>query len=336
MTRRNRQSGDAAVKPKREGITSRKKAAPTSENETASSPEDLRRVFKDLEANQAMLEKQNVELRKTIAVLRENEIQTQCVIQGSPIPTFVINNDHKVIHWNKALEKISGISAGEVMGTRQHWRAFYEHERPCLADLLIRQDLEKIPRWYSGKYIPSALIPDAYEAIDFFPALGKSGKWLRFTAALIRDSYGNIVGAIETLEDVTAHKQAEFSLRESEQRYREIFNATSEAICIAEAPTGRILEVNEAMLSMYGYPGKEEALSLNIGDLSVNKAPYTEEAARKRLQAAVDGEPQQFEWLSKRKDKTIFPVEVTLRRSHIGGHDRVIAVVRDITNRHRV
>ena len=75
-----------------------------------------------------------------------------------------------------------------------------------MADLLVDSALEKIPHWYSGKYRPSELIEDAYEATDFFPDLGENGRWLRFTAAVIRDSKGELVGAVETLEDITEQK----------------------------------------------------------------------------------------------------------------------------------
>jgi len=134
----------------------------------------------------------------------ENERRLYSVIQGFSIPAFVIGKDHRVIYWNRALEKLSNISAKDVVGTNRHWRAFYAKERPCMADLLVDSALEKIPKWYSGKYCPSELIEDAYEATDFFPDLGDGGRWLRFTAAVIRDSKGELVGAVETLEDITA------------------------------------------------------------------------------------------------------------------------------------
>ena len=63
------------------------------------------------------------------------------------------------------------------------------------------------------KYRKSDLINDAYEVTDFFPDLGDSGRWLRFTAALIRDSQGELVGAVETLEDITEQKLAEDALK---------------------------------------------------------------------------------------------------------------------------
>jgi signal transduction histidine kinase/ActR/RegA family two-component response regulator len=144
--------------------------------------------------------------------LRESERRLHSIIDGSPIPAFVIGKDHRVLYWNRALEELSGINADKVIGTAEHWRAFYREERPCMADLLVDQSLEAIPQWYFEKYIKSRLLDDAYEATDFFPELGDAGKWLRFTAAVIRDSQGDLVGAIETLEDITERKQAEEEL----------------------------------------------------------------------------------------------------------------------------
>lgn len=146
-------------------------------------------------------------------------------IGGSPIPAFVIDRDHCLIYWNRALEELSKIRAEEVIGTNQQWRAFYSRQRPCLADLLVEGAVADIPQWYGKKYLKSPLIADAYEATDFFPELGESGRWLRFTAALLRDPQGPVLGAVETLEDITERKAAEAALlkahEELEARVRE-------------------------------------------------------------------------------------------------------------------
>ncbi|MCK7505168.1 MAG: hypothetical protein MZV70_14510 [Desulfobacterales bacterium] len=76
-----------------------------------------------------------------------------------------------------------------------------------MADLLVSREQEKISRWYAGKYIKSKLLDEAYEAIDYFPELGNQGKWLRFTAAIVRNAAGELIGAIETLEDITRRKK---------------------------------------------------------------------------------------------------------------------------------
>lgn len=141
--------------------------------------------------------------------LRESEQRLNTILQGSPIPAFVVGKNHKIIYWNKVLEELSGIKAEEAIGTNKHWRAFYSEERPCLADLLVDEAVEKASQWYEDKYIKSKLLDEAFEAIDFFSALGEKGKWLRFTAAAIRDSQGSLIGALETLEDITESQRAE-------------------------------------------------------------------------------------------------------------------------------
>ena len=83
---------------------------------------------------------------------------------------------------------------------------------PGMADLLVDESPEEIPKWYRSQYVQSKLIDEAYLGTDYFPALGEKGTWLRFTAAVIRDSGGKLIGAVETLEDITELKRAEEEL----------------------------------------------------------------------------------------------------------------------------
>lgn len=133
----------------------------------------------------------------------------QAIVDNSPIPQFVIDSNHKVRYWNRALEKYSGIPAAEMIGSKRQWKAFYHEERPTMADLLIDGAFDRVARLYEGKFSQSALISGAYVATDFFPTLGKNGTWLHFTAALLRDEQGIVIGAVETLEDITDLRQAE-------------------------------------------------------------------------------------------------------------------------------
>jgi two-component system sensor histidine kinase DegS len=136
------------------------------------------------------------------------------IVDGSAIPLFVINKDHIITHWNAAVEALSGLKKEEVIGKDDHWKAFYSEKRPSMADLIVEgASSREIEVYYRGKYKKSALIEDAYEAEDFFPHLGDKGKWLHFTASPIKDDYGKIIGAIETLEDITERKNLEENLR---------------------------------------------------------------------------------------------------------------------------
>ncbi len=134
------------------------------------------------------------------------------IIQSSPIPIFVISTDHKILHWNKALEELSGIKVDQVIGTDQQWRAFYASPRSCMADLILNDKIINSSILYSGEVAKSKLLKEAYEVTEFFPELGEKGKWFRITAAGLRDSRGNMFGAMETLEDITDQKTAEEEL----------------------------------------------------------------------------------------------------------------------------
>ncbi len=165
-----------------------------------------------------MEEERRTEFERTLRICEELfHPVIHGIMQGSPIPQFVIDKGHKVIYWNKALEKYSGIRANDIVGTDQHWRAFYKKKRPCMADLLVDDRVEDIPEWYDGKYSRSALLEGAYSAMDFFPELGENGKWLYFTAAAIK-SNGEIIAAVETLEDITERKRAEEQLQEAKRQ----------------------------------------------------------------------------------------------------------------------
>jgi signal transduction histidine kinase len=138
--------------------------------------------------------------------------------EGTPVATFVINTDHVITHWNKACEQTVGFSADEMVGTNNQWLGFYPRRRPVLADLIVFGGVgDMIANYYPDKYKPSTLIPGAFEAEDFFPNIGASGLWLHFTAAPLRDAQGQVVGAIETLEDVTERRVAENALRKAHE-----------------------------------------------------------------------------------------------------------------------
>ena len=142
--------------------------------------------------------------------LVESERTLSQIVQGSTIPTFVIDKDHVVTHWNRALERLTGTPAEQIVGTSRQSIPFYSQERPTMADVILDQiDENGIKKLYGKTWRKSALIEDAYEAEVFFPNLGESGKWCWFTAAPIKAPDGGIIGAIETLWDKTEDKLAE-------------------------------------------------------------------------------------------------------------------------------
>lgn len=220
-------------------------------------------------------EKQRI---KTEEILKEREQILQSIISGSPIPAFVIAKDHRLIYWNKALEELSRIPAQEVIGTRQHWRAFYLTERPCMADLMVDEALEKIPHWYAEKYVKSKLLNEAYEAVDFFPELGDQGKWLRFTAAVIRNSQGDLVGAIETLEDITKRKLAEQELLAAREKLETRVNERT--LELAKTNAALQAELTERLRTEQALKQTTDHLSFILESLPI--VSYTQSAEGQR------------------------------------------------------
>jgi PAS domain S-box-containing protein len=158
---------------------------------------------------EAERERNNKELVGKIAELRDSRQVMSQIINGSTIPTFVINQEHKITHWNKALEKLTGCAAGEMIGTDRQWMPFYEEQRPSMADVILDQIGEsQMQHLYGSKWRSSASIENGWEAEVFFPNLGNSGRWIWFTAAPIKSPAGEIIGAIETLWDKTEERQA--------------------------------------------------------------------------------------------------------------------------------
>ncbi|HEX9023935.1 MAG TPA: diguanylate cyclase [Geobacteraceae bacterium] len=147
---------------------------------------------------------------------RNNNFMLYQILQGIPVPAFVIDRVHVIAHWNKAMETLSGLSAAEMIGTRGHWRSFHASERPLMADLIVENTPDNaLASFYAGKCRKSTLIEAAWELESHFTEFRTGAKWLFCTAAPLTDDSGRITGAIETLQDITEQKLAA-------ERYREM------------------------------------------------------------------------------------------------------------------
>jgi diguanylate cyclase (GGDEF)-like protein/PAS domain S-box-containing protein len=153
-------------------------------------------------------------LRHAERSIKESEQYLSQIVDGSSIPTFVIDAYHRITHWNQACVNITGIAAQPMLGSKALWRAFYTEQRPTLADLVVDSASDALIAQYYPTFSHSALIASAVEAEHFFPKMGKNGRWLYFTAAPLRNSDGNLIGAIETLQDITDQKNAKKELEE--------------------------------------------------------------------------------------------------------------------------
>ncbi|RPJ66116.1 PAS domain-containing protein [Alteromonas sediminis] len=142
-------------------------------------------------------------------------------LNDQPYPAFVLDKNHTVTHWNPALEALSGVKAEEMIGTKNHWKAFYQSERPTMADIVLDDNTGVgIRQHYKNIYRDNPLDGEAYDAADYFEHLGESGAYIMFSATKLKDSDGNTVGSLEIMEDMTEKRAnvKEFDIMERVSR----------------------------------------------------------------------------------------------------------------------
>ena len=166
------------------------------------------------------------------------DIRHAQLFDDSPVPTFAINAEHVVTHFNKACAKILGLDATQIIGKKGLGQAFYGKDRPVMADLIVDGAMKEIiDDLYQNTYRSSLSIANAYEAEGFFPKLGVHGRWLLFTAAPMRNADGEIIGAIETLQDITERKVVEDAVQIAQLEVEQV----------VEQRTAQLAEVNKIL-----------------------------------------------------------------------------------------
>ena len=287
-------------------------------------------------------EEENRYLKDEREDLIEMEKELSQIIQGSMIPTFIISNEHILTHWNRACEKLTGHDAYELVGTDRQWVPFRSAKRPTMADVIVGEMSEQeVSKYYGSSWRKSGLIDEAYEAEEFFPHIGEEGKWIFFTAAPIKSPDGKVIGAIETLKDITEDKKTQEELelqdkelstlydkyKKSEEKYRSLFNNNPNPIFIIDRQTLEILDVNHRVEEEYGYI-KTELFGmpfLDIGDTS-------DETIKEGLQELAEDKSILFTKKKHfKKDRTSFFVNIKVVNATYSHRDVLIASATDIT-----
>lgn len=158
--------------------------------------------------------------------ISENEVRLKRIIEGSPVPIFVIDKNHRVLYWNKAMSACTGLKPRDIVGTDHHWQGFYQEKRPCMADLVVDGAIDTIKQVYPDIAKRSHLVDGGFEAINFFPSMGENGKWLHFTASPVFDAQQNIIAAMETIIDITDLKLAEETLKSANTKLNTLTKIT--------------------------------------------------------------------------------------------------------------
>lgn len=139
------------------------------------------------------------------------------------VPTFVLDAEQKVVIWNRACERLTGIPSAEVVGTRNQWKAFYEGPRPCLADLVATSALERMAALYAAADNPGEPSYGVHaENWCWMPRRGQR-LYLAIDAGPVFDESGRLIAVIETLRDITEKHVAQIKVEEQASQLKAHF-----------------------------------------------------------------------------------------------------------------
>jgi PAS domain S-box-containing protein len=267
------------------------------------------------------------ERKRTEEALRENRRQLTDIIEFLPDATLAIDKEGRVIIWNKAIEKMTGIPAAEMVGKCDYACAipFYGEARPQLVDLVFADREEIAARYPNITHQGNTVMAEV-----FCNALhNNEGAWVFAMASPLHDQSGNIIGAIESIRDITDRKQAEEALRESVENFRHFLDDSPLGVRIVTAE-GETIYANRAILDIYGFSSVEELRTTPV------EKRYTSESYiefKKRYERRQRGEdsPSEYEVNVVRKNGEVRHLLVSRKGQLWNGKKQYQLLYRDIT-----
>lgn len=266
-----------------------------------------------------------VRLRKAEELRKASERKLADIVDFLPDATFALDLQGSIILWNKAMERMTGRKAKNVLGKGNHEYAipFYGKRRPGIAELLLKPD-KRVERLYSEFRRTEKSI-----AIEVhIPNMRGKDVFLWAITKPLYDAGGRIVGVIEAIRDITEHRKAEDKLKESEANFRALFDTTGDPMFVHDFK-GKILNANSAACEKLGY-SRKEMLALTLRKIDV---PENAKLMLGRMRQLIRKGRIVFEGAHITKAGKRFPVEVSARAGEYYGAPAVLSIARDITER---
>ncbi len=229
---------------------------------------------------------------------------------------------------------------GNITAVNEAWRRYArENGDPDLSHTGVGMNYLDVCRNARGEFSEGAaevleglqdILNGSMDEFDFeyFCPSPTEPHWYYLRAKPLRDDHN---GAVIAHVDITRLKLIEEALRQSEEKFRTVFDNAGDAIFILDMK-GHILDVNQVAVDRLGY-SREELLHMTAMDVDT---PEYAAHALQRIGEARDEGSALFETAHKRKDGTVVPVEVNIRVIRYDGQPGVLAIARDITRRKQV
>jgi len=269
------------------------------------------------------------ERKKAELALQATHRELMDIVEFLPDATVVIDREKRVILWNRAIEEMSGLKKDEILGESDYAYSvpFYGKRKPMLIDLVMSEGSYLEKQYDYVKRIGNSIcgevfVPGAYRG---------RGAYLWSTAAPLADRNGRITGFIQSIRNISDRKLAEQALKQSEEKYRQLFVTVSDAIMVFDANTRRFIDGNERALGLYGYT-RDEFLEMKHTDITA-EMESSEDSIRQTLAGTAAYVPLRYH---RKKDGTVFPVEISSSTFVLSGRRVLCGLVRDITERRKV
>lgn len=248
------------------------------------------------------------------------------IIEFLPDATFIIDRNSRIIAWNRAMEKMTGIEKDDIIGKSnyEHALPFYNCRRPMLVDLICTENREAELLYNFTQRDGDTLYGEAYVSSVF----GNREAFLWAKASPLFDKDGTLVGAIESIRDITERRIKEQALQESEERYRTLTENVADGVALIQR--GTLLFVNNAFAAIFGYTNVEDI----VGRKAVNLIRSDYQHDFKTLLTSLERggiSNNAFQGLSVSKDRREFWIEAHNNIIKWNGEAAILSTIRDIT-----
>jgi PAS domain S-box-containing protein len=269
--------------------------------------EELRQNYNELAAS----ERRGAESDQKV---RESEAFLKGIITDVREGIVAFDSTLCITLWNPFMEELTGVPSARVIGKTLD---------ACFPPVRNTGILDMVGRAHAGETVETPDLPLTLNAKQ------EGSFWVRGIASPLRNHDGSVTGVIGVVRDITARKKAELALEattrelhESEEKYRNVFEAKNDPLILADAGTRIILDLNRAAVDLYGY-SRAEMLRMTLLHLSAEP-----EKTREALEGHV---PRVALRYHRRKDGMVFPADISV--AYFTFRDRLVLIlsIRDLT-----